>query len=341
MTSEDSSVDESDVYRVLRRLDTASVDVPQQRSDVAVRPSSNGVNDVFSVSTATSDEPHLVVKFGTHSTATHLRSGAIAYQLLETYTNLPVPTVYLTDFGDESLPPAVVMEYRPGTELAGGFHDIQRATDPAAVRLLGTVLAAFDSLPDHAASGYGFIEDVQYRAGKPHAVGEYDDCTSWFLEYAEQRFTPPPDHEAVQSVVPDVLEYLQRHSERLPTTAPHYLVITDLSPQNLLSADGTPPSDIDGLTGVIDLERAKLGPVEFTAVNVEYLLTRYISNPEPVREALYDPLPFGPDMPNRDLYRLVAIGRSVGALPFWYEPGSETYRERGDTIAAELREIVQ
>jgi hypothetical protein len=116
------------------------------------------------------------------------------------------------------------------------------------------------------------------------------------------------------------------------------VVVTDFGPSNLLAPNGGRPGNgtVGELTGVLDLERAKIGPVGFTAVNAEYLLTRGVNNPGPLVEALYDPLPFGPDLPRRDLYRLVALGRSVGALDLWYEVGSEEHRRRGDAVAAEL-----
>lgn len=116
--------------------------------------------------------------------------------------------------------------------------------------------------------------------------------------------------------------------------------MTDLSPGNLLAPGATPPAGVDGLTGVVDLERAKVGPAALTAVNAEYLLTRFVEDPGPVRRALYDPLPFGPDVPARDCYRLVALSRSAAALDAWYGSGSETHRDRGAAVAAEIADIV-
>lgn len=55
---------------------------------------------------------------------------------------------------------------------------------------------------------------------------------------------------------------------------------------------------------------------------------------------VYDPLPFGPDLPRRDLYRLLAMGREVGALDLWYEGGSQTHERRGNTLAREIEQIV-
>jgi len=60
----------------------------------------------------------------------------------------------------------------------------------------------------------------------------------------------------------------------------------------------------------------------------------------PIQTALYDPLPFGPDLALRDLYRVIAMGREVGGLPIWYEPGSDMYQQRGDEIATALERII-
>ncbi|WP_258302608.1 hypothetical protein [Haloferax larsenii] len=138
-----------------------------------------------------------------------------------------------------------------------------------------------------------------------------------------------------------MFDYLQASRDRLPESPSPSILVTDFSPANLMSRDGTPPESVEELTGVIDLERAKIGPLEFAAVNAEYLLTRYIDDPEPVREALYDPLPFGPDIPQRDFYRVLAMGRSVAALPFWYDPESDLYEQRASAIASELDRIVR
>lgn len=341
MTSEDVSIDRSDAVHVLQSLDLSTVNLRHQPSKLNIESVSGGVNDVFTVSTDQSTDSRLVVKFGTFSKPDHFRAGVIAYRVLKAYTDLPVPTIYAAELDDEAVPPVLVMEYLPGEELAEGFHDTRRVTDPDAVRLLGKVIDAFGRIPDHGAEGYGFVRNLQHHAGQPRAVGEYDDCRSWLVDYAEQFYSDPPNHEALQSVVPNVIDYLRTQSERLPTTPRQSIVITDLSPQNLLSSDRSAPISLHEITGIIDLERAKLGPVEFTAVNTEYLLTRYVSDPEPIREALYDPLPFQPNMPARDLYQLIAMGRSVGALPFWYEPGSKTYRERGNAIASQIKQIVE
>ncbi|ELZ82571.1 hypothetical protein C453_15838 [Haloferax elongans ATCC BAA-1513] len=311
----------------------------------------DGVNDVFVLSPTQGDsraEPQddrdadrLVAKFGTYSEPGHLRSGVAAYQLLAKFTDLPVPGVVALDEGDDQTLPFVVMEYRPGTALAGGFPDIERATNPGAVRLLGAVMVAFGSIPAHATDGYGYIERTDYRDGSPVAVGEYDDCTTWLVDYGTELYEAAAEHEQLDPLVPDVFDYLQASRDRLSESPSPSILVTDFSPANLMSRDGTPPESAAGLTGVIDLERAKIGPLEFAAVNAEYLLTRYVDDPEPVREALYDPLPFGPAIPRRDFYRVLAMGRSVAALPFWYDPESELYEKRARVIASELVRIVR
>ncbi|KAB1197922.1 MULTISPECIES: phosphotransferase family protein [Haloferax] len=340
MENEELTTDRSDVVHVLRELDSLPVRDDSLLRAWTIESVSTGFNEVYLVTPRHSRRPKFVVKFGTYSTRAHFRAGIAAYRLLEAYTDLPVPTLYGAKLNDETRPPAIVMEFLPGEELAEGFLDTARVTDLDAVRLLGEVIGASATIPDHAAEGYGYIRSHEQRQGGPCAVGKYDNCRSWFLDYASQLYSDPPSHEGIQSVVPDVRAYLRANADRLPATPAQSVVITDFSPQNLLSHDGTPPDHLDGLTGVIDLERAKLAPAEFAAVNVEYLLTRFTPDTSAVTEALYDPLPFSAEMPGRDLYRLIAMGRSVVGLPFWYEPGSETYQERGTAIAAEITEIL-
>jgi aminoglycoside phosphotransferase (APT) family kinase protein len=367
MSSTTPTVDYSAVVRALRGVNSPALELQEPIAESSITYIDGGVNDVFVVSPEQCRDEQFVIKFGTYSEVDHLRAGVAAYRVLAAFTDLLVPTIYafepdndnsgrkfVSSFAErrgeycensyvrqyEELPPFVVMEYLPGEILAEDFLDTQNATNPEAVRLLGAVINIFNQIPKHAADGYGFIQQVNFHENQPYAVGEYDDCAAWLVDYASTFYANPPEHEALEAIVPKVPDYLQAHRDRLPTTPSSSVVITDLSPQNLLSPSGEPPSSIGELTGVIDLERAKVGPVEFTAVNTEYLLTRFLSDPEVVRDALYDPLPFEPDMPARDLYRVIAIGRSVAALPFWYEPGSETYQQRGDAIATELDRII-
>jgi aminoglycoside phosphotransferase (APT) family kinase protein len=344
MPSETPSIDRSEAARVLRRAD---VDFPgfgpsPVVSEASLASVGDGFNDVFAVPPPGSRENRFAIKFGSYSKPSHFRAGVAAYRLLSAYTALPVPMIYAADVDEEATPPFVVMDYCPGAPLAAGFRDVPSATDPDAVRLLGAVVDAFTRIPEHAAEGYGPIRDFDApkRERGPRAAGEHDDWAAWLVDYASGFYADPPAHPALEAVAPRALKYLRANRDRLPSTPSRSIVLTDLSPGNLLSPDGDPPDSVNGLTGLIDLERAKLGPVEFTAVNAEYLLTRYVSNPNPVRDALYAPLPFGPELRWRDLYRIVAMGRSVGALSAWYEPGSETYRRRGDTVAAALRQII-
>ncbi|MFC7202949.1 aminoglycoside phosphotransferase family protein [Haloferax namakaokahaiae] len=340
MTNEDSTPDRSDVVRVLRDLDSLPGHDESPPREWTIESASTGYNEVYVCTPPNSNEPKVVVKFATYSTRGHFRAGVAAYRLLDAYTDLSVPTLYGVELDGEATPPAIVMEFLPGESLAEGFLDTARVTNPDAVRLVGEIIAASATIPDHATEDYGYIRDHERRPSGPCAVGNYDDCRSWFLDYAAQLYSNPPEHEALQSAVPEVRSYLRANADRLPKTPTQSVVVTDFSPENLLSSDGTPPTSLDGVTGIIDLERAKLAPAEFAAVNVEYLLTRFVSDTSAVKEALYDPLPFSAEMPARDLYRLIAMGRSVGGLPHWYEPGSGTFEERGNAIASEIEEML-
>ncbi|WP_396611850.1 phosphotransferase family protein [Haloferax sp. S1W] len=338
------SIDHEDVLRALRRVDAPELARYRPLSEVSLTDVGDGVNDVFVVSPdhdTDRNADRLVVKFGTYSEPGHLRAGVTAYRLLAEFTDLPVPEVVALDEGDDETPPFVVMEHRPGAALADGFLDTERATNPAAVRLLGAVMAAFGSIPAQATDGYGYIQRTDYRDENPVAVGTYDDCSAWLVDYGTELYEAAAAHEKLDAIVPDVFDYLQASRDRLPATPSPSIVITDFSPANLMNRDGIPPESVDELTGVIDLERAKLGPLEFAAVNAEYLLTRYVDDPAPVREALYDPLPFGPDIPRRDCYRVLAMGRSVAALPFWYDSEGELYEQRASAIASELDRVVR
>lgn len=340
MSSERSSVARSDVLQVLYQADPSSFGFQHPPTEPSVEPISNGVNDVFVVTPVAPDGEPVVIKFGTYSESRHLRAGVAAYRLFSQYTTLPVPTVYETDFNTDEFPPFVIMEYLPGGPLASGYRDTERITDLNSVRLLGTVINEFGRIPRRAADGYGFIRDVDDGDGTPSAIGDYDDCAEWLVDYATRYYANGSNHEALRSIVAAVPHYLRAHRDLLPSDPSPSVVITDLFLDNLLCSEDERSMNEDELTGMIDLERARVGPMEFTAVNAEYLLTRFVSDAESVQRALYDPLPFEPDMPARELYRLIAMSRSVNALPFWYEPGSETYRQRGNEIAAEIDRIV-
>lgn len=340
MTVGETTLERSAVHRALGRV-TLPESERYAAEELSVTPVSDGVNDVFVVETGSGGERRLAVKFGTFSTPRHLRAGVGAYRLLGAYTDLPVPAVRAFEPRPDDLPPFVVLEHRPGAAVDERLGHAPDLADPAAVGTLGAVVREFGRIPATAADGYGFVEGTEATESGPRAVADYDDCAEMLVAYATDLYDDPPDHDALEAVAPIAPEYLRAERDRLPSSPEPSVVVTDLSPENLLSPDGDPPDDAGGLTGVVDLERAKIGPREFTAVNAEYLITRNVSNEEAVREALYDPLPFGPDLPARDLYRLVAMGRSVSALELWYDPGSEAYRERGEELAAEIERIVE
>ncbi|MFB6254921.1 MAG: hypothetical protein ABEI06_09955, partial [Halobacteriaceae archaeon] len=150
----------------------------------------------------------------------------------------------------------------------------------------------------------------------------------------------------LEQVASDVPAFIRANMEQLPSNPDPSVVLTDFGTSNLLVIDRSSAreenftNDDPQLTGVVDLERAKIGPSKFTAVNAEYLMTRGVDDPDLLVNALYDPLSFEPDVPARDLYRLVATGRSVNALDVWYEPGSEQYDRRGKVIASAIDQII-
>ena len=201
---------------------------------------------------------------------------------------------------------------------------------------------AFASVPNGAVTGYGPIRGTADSRADRGVVAEYDDCADWLVEYGTMLYADPPAHDRLAAVAPAVRDYLRANSDRFPSEPDPSVVVTDFGPSNLLAPDGSVSGDggITDLTGVLDLERAKIGPAAFTAANAEYLMTRGVDDPEPMVDALYDPLPFGPDVPQRDLYRLVALGRSVNALDVWYEEGTEGYRRRGTAVATEIERLL-
>ncbi|WP_227130889.1 phosphotransferase [Halorubellus salinus] len=328
-----------DVRRVLAHLDVLP--------DAATLPASaltavgDGVNDVYVVDPPEPGAERFVLKVGTFSTAANLRGGAAAARALRAYTSLPVPEILAFDPGSDDRPAAVAMSYCPGSPLASGFDDTQHLTDPARVSLLGAVVAAFDLVPRKAAIGYGSIQRGDVVDGRPRVVATHDRFDDWLVGYARKHFESPAPHPAIERVAPAALEYLLANRDRLPSEPSPAVVLTDLSPGNLLALDGRPPASVDDLGGVVDLERAKVTPVAFAAVNVEYLLTTDVDDPTPVQHALYDELPCGPDVPLRDLYRLTAISRAVSGLDTWTEPGTDAYDRRARAVAHELDAIVE
>ena len=277
MSTPPSSLTRADVSQALHRVDAPELEAYLPLSETSLMHVGDGVNDVFLVSTPQRDD-RLVAKFGTYSEPEHLRAGVAAYLLLAEFTDLPVPGVVAFDEGDDETPPFVLMEHRPGEALADGFPDTERATNPDAVRLLGAVIAAFGSIPPRATDGYGYIQRTDFRDGSPVTVGECDHCSEWLVDYGTELYEAAAAHEELDAIVPDVFDYLQASRDRVSEHSSQAILITDFSPANLMSRDGTPPAGVDELTGVIDLERAKVGPLEFAAVNAEYLLTRYIDD---------------------------------------------------------------
>lgn len=254
MSRETPTPDGEAAIRALRVAgvpETVGHDPPDPAAVTAV---GDGVNDVFVVPLG---ERRVVVKFATFSTAADLRAGVAAYRVLGARTDLPVPAVYAFAEGPVDLPPFVVLEHLPGDPLAADFDD-SRVSDPDAVRLLGHVLRAFGRVPPVAAEGYGMIQRPTERTDGPCAVAEYDDFPSWLVDYGTRFLADPPDHEAVAAAAPRAADHLRTERERLPAAPAPAVVVTDLSPGNLLSPDGTPPADSGGLTGVLDLERAKV-----------------------------------------------------------------------------------
>ena len=338
MSSVSDALALDDVRRILAALDVVAD--PFSLPASALTTVGDGVNDVFVVDTPRAAAERFVLKVGTFSNATHLRGGVAAARALRAHTSLPVPEILAFDAGSDDRPAAVAMSYLPGSPLASDFDDIANLTDPARVSLLGAVVAAFDAIPRDAATGYGSIQRGDAVDGRPGVTATHDRFDDWLVGYARKHFESPAPHSAIERVAPAALEYLLDDRDRLPIAPSPAVVLTDLSPGNLLAFGGRPPASVDDLGGVVDLERAKVAPVAFAAVNVEYLLTTDVDDPTPVQRALYDELPFGPDVPLRDLYRLAAISRAVSGLSTWETPGSAAFDRRASAVARELEAIV-
>lgn len=333
---------EDDVVR--KAMDV--VDWPGHPTEI--RSVEDGVNDVFVVSTAGESPNKVVCKFATFSEVSSFWAGVQAARLLDGHTELPVPTVYAFDPDPTDLPAFQIQEFLPGTPLSNPSSP----QDLAPARALGSVIRVLGSVPRSVTEGYGMIEppvseptvenSISEVSDGTTVVGQYDEFPHWLLEYASDHYDDPPDNDALASIAPAVPRYLRENAHRLPVRPERSVVLTDFGPSNLLAPEGTVSGDgrLDALSGVLDLERAKLAPMDLSAVNAEYLMTRFIENPAAVVEALYDPLPFGPAVPNRDLYRLVAMGRSVNALDLWYEEGSEMFEQRGIELADQIEQIV-
>ena len=325
----ETGVDSDDARRAIALVCDETVD--------SVRVVEDGVNDTF----VASGSDRLVCKFATYSRARSFRAGVAAYRLLGLHTELPVPTVYGLRTDPPGMPAFHVTEYLSGSPLVEPSEPAGPG-ELAAVRALGAVLASFASVPDGAVDGYGTLRNTRAGGVCEGVVAADDDWAGWLVAYCSTLYTEMPDHDRLAAVAPAVPDYLRANSDRLPPAPDPSVVVTDFGPSNLLAPNGEMSGNgtVAHLTGVLDLERATIGPVAFAAVNAEYLLTRGVENPDPLVAALYDPLPFGPDLPRRDLYRLVSLGRSVHALDLWHEPGSEEHRRRGDAVATELDSLL-
>lgn len=328
------AVDEAAVGRA---LDWAGMnDHPGATSPASIARVEEGVNDLFLVDGGHGDTG-VVVKFATFSVPASFHAGVAAYRLLGATTALPVPAVHAFQPDPDRMPAFTILERLPGKPLAGGNDD---PPSPAAVRTFGDVIARLGSIPVDKTDGFGRIHPADNTSQEFGVTAEYDDCAAMLCEYASELYGELPAHAELAQVAAGVPEFLRTHRSRLPSTPDPAVVVTDFSPKNLLTPNGEPPARADGPTGLVDLERARLGPIEFTAVNAEYLMTRHLDDPDLLVEALYEPLPFGPDVPARDLYRLVAMGRSVHALDLWYDAGSKPHDRRGRELAQEIKRIV-
>lgn len=307
-----------------------------------IRRCETGVNDVFVFSTGLEKPARAVCKFATFSVPASFEAGATASRFLSEYTELPVPEVYALRSDPATLPAFQVIQYIPGDPLGNVGEN------PRQARVLGEVIEHLGDFPAEVTDGYGWIERRQLECEDRPAdrvrglEAEYDTCAEWLLEYGLDLYDDLPDHELLTSKAREVPSFLRENSDRFPVDPSPSIVLTDFGLSNLLAADGTvsDQATIEEATGLIDLERAKLGPKEFNAVNVEFLLTRWLDDPEPVVDALYEPLPFGPDVPGRDLYRLLAMGREVTSLDLFYEVGSRTHDQRGDALARAIDRIL-
>jgi hypothetical protein len=332
------SLDVEAVRRILHRMDV--VPEPDELSAGSLTAVGDGVNDVLVVDAPSGEFERFVLKVGTFSRSEHLRAGVAAARALRAYTTLPVPAVLAFDPGSDDRPPAVASAYCDGTPLAAGFDDVPNLTDPARVSLLGAVVREFAAIPPDAATGYGNVVREAGTEDRPRLVGETAGFDEWLHAYASKHFESPAPHPALERVAPDALAFLDANRRRIPAEPTPSVLVTDLSPGNLLAPGGEPPATVDGLAGVVDLERAKVGPVAFTATNLEYLLTADVDDPTPVRRALYDQLPFDHDHALRDVYRLAAVSRAVSGLDTWEDPDGDRFDRRARAVAREVERIV-
>jgi aminoglycoside phosphotransferase (APT) family kinase protein len=304
----------------------------------------DGVNDTFVFSTGLDTPERAVCKFATFSQPDSFQAGVSAARLLAMHTQLPVPELYGFRVTPESVPTFQILDYLPGNSLPGDPGPDNRGV----ARALGRVIRELGAVPAAGTAGYGWLETdgIETASDLPgpettvHA--EYDSCSEWLLAYGLKLYEDLPAHETLASVARAVPAYLREHSHRFPDDVSQSLVLTDFGPGNLLAPEGcvSREGELSEVTGLLDLERAKFGPMRFNAVNADFLMLRGLDTPGPVREAFYDPLPFGPDVPRRELYLLLAMGREVAALDLFYEEGGEKHNRRGHALAREIERIV-
>lgn len=304
-----------------------------------------GVNDVYTFSTGRVDPERAVCKFATFSQPIAFQAGVRANRLLAEYTAISVPDVYALRPNPSDIPAFQITEFLPGDPLPS--HPEPDALGPA--RAFGRVIRELGAIPSAMTDGYGWIQPTSAENpetvpnGSLNVEGEYDTCSEWLLQYGLELYEELPAHEELAATAQAVPSFLQEHSHRFPDDPSPSIVLNDFGPGNLLAPDGTVSAtgNLTEVSGLIDVERARLGPMEFNAVNAEFLMQRWIDEPEPAISAMYEPLPFGPDVQRRDLYRLLAMGREVGALDLFYEEGSETHEHRGVKLAHEIEQILE
>lgn len=147
--SEDS-VDEQAVVTALELIDW-----PQGELSITdITSIDAGVNEVYTVATGWDDPARVVCKFATFSDPIAFQAGATAAQLLDTWTALPVPTVYAIRPDPPHLPAFQVMELLPGDPLPS--HPSPAAPGPA--RALGRVIRKLGAIPAEKTEGYGWMQ---------------------------------------------------------------------------------------------------------------------------------------------------------------------------------------
>jgi aminoglycoside phosphotransferase (APT) family kinase protein len=334
------SVTAQTLRRALTKVDCLSGEV----TATDISSADDGVNEVYTFSTGLNDPARAACKFATFSTPASFQAGVTTAQFVAAHTEVPVPKIYAFESEPDDMPVFQIMEFVPGDPLQG--HPDPDSPGPA--RALGRVIRELGAIPVEKTDSYGWIQRrVTTETDDKHSdravTGEYDTCSEWLLQYGLGLYDDPPSHDTLAAVSQTVPAFLREHRDRFPDSPRQSIVLTDFGPGNLLAAEGTVSESgrLDEVAALIDLERAKIGPIAFNAINAEFLMQRWIDDPVPVVDALYDPLPFGPDHPRRDLYRLLAMGREVAALDLFYENGGNKHERRGNALAREIESILE